>query len=489
MRLFHLADSTGLQVPSSAWAIPAAVTQPSNGAGPVQVAAPPNGHDQPAGLGHNSGAQRMPEDNEVAGIARKKAYYIEVLTDWFANRRERTSEYMTPEEIGARENRAALLLHAIAIGIASIYRETLFNRQSTENAEERVRGAFGMMGVYVLDTYLSNNDRGCSTASAERAAELLGCSVNTVKRARARLVEHRILVGGRKDGHGDRWWPVISRKLASDPRASVVWLLDATSEPIKRGRPPEIQAPDAGSRLDGEIQAPDAGSRFQEAGKSRPPDLKSRPPDSKSRPRMRGRETLDVRQDSLSGAGAPGAGATDLFPGGVPGKPPPPEQGGAPDTGAQRRRPKPKAGEEQFCRFWDAHPRREGKAKARERFLALTREDAELAITAAAAFASRCAAEHAEPRYIKWPQGWLSERRFEDFAPHSAAPAGPSLAPYWWRDDSTFAAGLEAADWQLLHDTHAKNGTWPADMMGPPPGEPGCLVPRDLITKLKRGSR
>ena len=292
MRIFNLADSTGLTVPSSAWAIPAA-SQPEKG----------NGHDQPAPIGHNSTrAQPMADEAEaqVQNIAGKKAYYIEVLTDWFANRREMASECMTPEEIGACENRPALLLHAMAIGIASIYREELFNRQSTESAEERVRGAFAMMGVYVLDTYFANNVRGYSTASAERAAELLGCSVNTVKRARARLVEHRILVGGRKGGHGDRWWPAISRKVGSDPKASVVWLLDATSEPIKRGRPTEIQAPDAGPRLDGEIWTPDAGPRFSEPGKSRPPLQKSRPPDPKSSTRMRGRETLNIRQEDFS---------------------------------------------------------------------------------------------------------------------------------------------------------------------------------------------
>jgi hypothetical protein len=197
---------------------------------------------------------------------------------------------------------------------------------------------------------------------------------------------------------------------------------------------------------------------------------------------------------TLSGADAPGACATDLFAVGAPGEPPPPEHGGASDRGAQRKRTpaKPKATDEQFARFWSAYPIREGKAAARKNFLALSHDEAELAIVGAAGYAAKIEAERTrrreEPR-IKYAQGWLSERRFEDFAPNAAAPAGPSLAPYWWRGDSTFAAGLEAADWQLLHDTHAKNGTWPADMMGPPPGAPGCLVPRDVIAKLKRGSR
>jgi hypothetical protein len=413
--------------------------QQMNGAGHQPAGGPATG----PGIGHNSGAQPMPEDSEATGITRKKAHYIEVLTDWFANRRERASEHMTSEEIGACENRPALLLHAMAIGIASIYREALFNPQSTESAEDRARGAFAMMGVYVVDTYFSNSDRGCSTASAERAAELLGCSVNTVKRARARLVEHRILVGGRKSGHGDRWWPAISRKVASDPKASVVWLLDATSEPIKRGRPTEIQTPDAGPRLDGEIWDPDAGPRFSEPGKSRPPLQKSRPPDPKSRPRMRGHETLNIRQEDSLGAYAPGACATEgLFPEGVL------DQGGAPPERAptsardipgeptpaeprgKRAAPRPKATDGQFDRFWDAYPKRDGKAKAREKFLALSRDDAELAIAGATAYAEQCRAKGTEPRYVKWAQGWLSERRFEDYAPVNAAatPVDPDAA-------------------------------------------------------------
>jgi hypothetical protein len=456
------------------------------------------------GIGHNSGAQPTPEDDEARGIEGKKAYYIGVLTDWFANRREKLSEHMTPEEIGACESRPAVLLQAMAIGIASIFREALFNPQDSESADERARGAFAMMGVYVVDVYFSHNDRGCSTASAERVAELLGCSKNSVKRARARLVQHQILAGGRKDGYGDRWWPVISRKLAGDPKASVVWLLDATSEPIKRGRPAEIWPPDAGPRLDGEIWTPDAGPRFPEPGKSRPPLQKSRPPDPKSRPRMRGRETLDIRQDNLSGADAPGASATeDLFSEGTP-----PDSGASPErvptsekdapckpSSAEhkgKRAPKPKATEEQFTRFWAAYPIREGKAAARKNFLALSYDEAELAVVGAAGYAAKIAAERArrgeEPR-IKWAQGWLTERRFEDYTPaHTAAPAGPSLPPCWWRDDPSFAASLELADWKLLYDTHAKNGTWPIDMMGPAPGAPGCLLPRDVIAKLKRGS-
>ena len=219
-----------------------------------------------------------------------REYLVEVLTDWFANRKERTPEYMTPEEIGACENRVAILLHAMAIGIVTIYRDALFNNNTTDSADERARGAFYMMGVYVVDTYLSNNERGFSNASAKRVAEALGCGVNSVLRARAQLVQHGILAGGRKDGHGDRWWPVISRKVAADPKASVTWLLDATSQPIKRGRPTKMYAPDVGRTFKGKSAPLVRGVNSEGSQKSTPPESKSTPPESKSTPRMRGDE-------------------------------------------------------------------------------------------------------------------------------------------------------------------------------------------------------
>ena len=239
-----------------------------------------------------SGARR--HANGAAGpptsMVGSREYFVEVLTDWFANRKERTSEHITPEEIGACENRVILLLQAMAIGIVSIYRDALFSTDATDSADERSRGALYMMGVFVSDTYFSNNEKGCSTASASRVAELLGCSVNSVLRARARLVEQRILAGGRKDGHGDRWWPVINRKVAADPKASGTWLLDATSAPVKRGRPAKIYAPDGGREFANKSTPPMRGGDFP-AKKSTPPKPKSTPPELKSTPRTRGDET------------------------------------------------------------------------------------------------------------------------------------------------------------------------------------------------------
>src|SRR5262245_38691927 len=96
--------------------------------GVVPMESAPSG--PPARVGHNSGA--------------KKAYYPELLTAWFAHRKERASDYLTPKESAASDNRPALLLQAMVIGIAAIYRDGLLNPESSESAEERTRGAFFM---------------------------------------------------------------------------------------------------------------------------------------------------------------------------------------------------------------------------------------------------------------------------------------------------------------------------------------------------------
>jgi hypothetical protein len=75
--------------------------------------------------------------------------------------------------------------------------------------------------------------------------------------------------------------------------------------------------------------------------------------------------------------------------------------------------------------------------------------------------------------------------RLIDMAGDAAAPAGPRLPAYWWRESPSLAASLEVADWQLLYDTRLKDGAWPFDMMGPQPGVSGCVIPRDVIPKLK----
>jgi hypothetical protein len=155
------------------------------------------------------------------------------------------------------------------------------------------------------------------------------------------------------------------------------------------------------------------------------------------------RTQIDTDKDKDSGASAPGAGATkNLFSGAAP------DQGDDPPhvaptstrgTGCKpssaepkpkRAAPRLKATDEQFARFWAAYPIREGKAAALRNFLKLTHDEAELAVVGAAGYAAKIAKERErlarrgeEPR-IKWAQGWLTERRFEDYATVDKAAAG-----------------------------------------------------------------
>ena len=229
----------------------------------------------PAGVGHNSGD----------ASAQRRAEHIEAITDWVNNRRKLASECLTPEEIGASENRVAILLHGLVIGVVCIYREALFKPDRSESFEDRERGVLHRLGVYVAVAYLSNNEKGYCTASAGRIAALLGCDERTVRRALGSLIELRLLAGGRKETHSDRHWLVIGRKVAADPMASVVWLLDATSAPVAMGRPKKSSGPHMDRKFPEEVgksSGPHMDRNFNPTEKSSGPSSKSSGPNSKS---------------------------------------------------------------------------------------------------------------------------------------------------------------------------------------------------------------
>lgn len=54
---------------------------------------------------------------------------------------------------------------------------------------------------------------------------------------------------------------------------------------------------------------------------------------------------------------------------------------------------------------------------------------------------------------------------------------------YWWREKADTYRAMSVARWRELL-AHAKpNGTWPWDVLGPPPGHPECLVPEELVAE------
>ena len=65
---------------------------------------------------------------------------------------------------------------------------------------------------------------------------------------------------------------------------------------------------------------------------------------------------------------------------------------------------------ELFDRFWKVYPKKEGRKKASENFARATRFTPILkrSLLARAGMPSACVGE--DPKFIKWPQGWLFNR-------------------------------------------------------------------------------
>jgi hypothetical protein len=118
--------------------------------------------------------------------------------------------------------------------------------------------------------------------------------------------------------------------------------------------------------------------------------------------------------------------------------------------------------------------------------MALTPEDAEKAISGAEQFAAKCRREGAEPKYIKWPQGWLSERRFEDYARSTTAASEDRPEPNWWRANPAAVRKVTSETWWRGKVKAFANGHWPVETLGPPPGDPGCLLPADLSAEMAK---
>ena len=83
---------------------------------------------------------------------------------------------------------------------------------------------------------------------------------------------------------------------------------------------------------------------------------------------------------------------------------------------------------EVFDRFWKAYPKKEGKTAAQKNFTKAVKDgaDPEAIIAAAARYALSRIGE--DPKYTKWAQGWLSERRWE--TEQSECDADPEGAAY-----------------------------------------------------------
>lgn len=67
--------------------------------------------------------------------------------------------------------------------------------------------------------------------------------------------------------------------------------------------------------------------------------------------------------------------------------------------------------------------------------------------------------------------------------PEDIAPAPNGKAWGWWRGASGKLKALPVADWERGLAKTPPNGTWPWWLFGPPPGDPECLVPEEIVER------
>jgi len=119
---------------------------------------------------------------------------------------------------------------------------------------------------------------------------------------------------------------------------------------------------------------------------------------------------------------------------------------------------------EVFDRFWKAYPKKEAKGEAEKAFAkACKQADPEKIIAALARF------RWPEDRqFIPHPASWLNARRWED----EQQATGEHLM-----------GDPHLEQWRARLKTWKPGGYWP-DVWGNKPGEPGCVVPGDLLREM-----
>jgi hypothetical protein len=53
----------------------------------------------------------------------------------------------------------------------------------------------------------------------------------------------------------------------------------------------------------------------------------------------------------------------------------------------------------------------------------------------------------------------------------------------WWSGQEAKLRSMSLESWRRVDESAKPNGTWPWDIMGPPPGHPDCLLPKELIVE------
>lgn len=136
-----------------------------------------------------------------------------------------------------------------------------------------------------------------------------------------------------------------------------------------------------------------------------------------------------------------------------------------------------------FMEFFAAYPDTEGMSKkeAFAEWKKLDAEDRAWAVAALPAFIAKNSRRSSDATTLHAVR-YLKYRRFEGFN-RNAAPATDA----WWKD-STKLAAMTLDRWRRGIAKFA-NGIWHVHELGPPPGDPRCVVPQEIIDELRLTER
>lgn len=140
---------------------------------------------------------------------------------------------------------------------------------------------------------------------------------------------------------------------------------------------------------------------------------------------------------------------------------------------------------EAFENFWQAYPdkRNNSKQLAAAQWESLSTEEQTQAEEGLEHLRKHCR-DNPDYRCVH-AERYLSQRRWESYAP--AAGSGRSDGKGWWTKPHLVAKATMDT-WRKGIGQYAKE-FWNVGYLGPPPGAPGCLIPRDLIHELELDSK
>jgi hypothetical protein len=337
----------------------------------------------------------------------RRAYHVAEIKAYLAGRRP-LAEVLEAAELASAEDRPYLILRSLLNNTA------LYQRA---HSGERID-----LAVQVVDRIFSDNSDGCSTASAQRVAALLGCDERSVRRARERNANAGLTRWNHRPGLADQHWPAIDRNLVGQ-NTSTVWWLDATSEPpAPRGRPRKERTPDCPTfsqdRTEKEraAECPDFSDKDRTASCptfSHFPEKERTLETKRADTQVSDELTIELtKRDTNPSPAVAGDGRASVA--------------------------------LQFEEFWRAFPpgRKRDKGDARDLFCAIVTGKFKKRHASAATLieaAKRYAATNPDPDYVPMPTTWLNGGRWEDDLDEKATAAatnGSKRPPFWWKSDA-----------------------------------------------------